>query len=170
MNEQCDEGDHLPPSHWYWNLRFTHNSWELKKLNYFWRSSSGYKIDGVIKWMINLLKKSPYKKTNDCLSITMLQDQMVWEWARGFQTDSPVALFLNFTVEGLLRSLLEKFILKVLIKLILKESCLNQMVSTFINLIKLILDLLLCIKLQNIKRKQHIKKLKHILRHSKESR
>ena len=65
MNEQCDEGDHLPPSHWYWNLRFTCNSWELKKLNCFWRSSSGYKIDGVIRWMINLLKKSPYKKTND---------------------------------------------------------------------------------------------------------
>ena len=81
--------------------------------------------------------------------------------------DNPMVPFLYVTLERLLRWLREKNILKETFakadsgRQLLK---INPKMSTFKNLlIKVILDLLLSFKLQNIKRKQRIRKAKFTL-------
>ena len=87
------------------------------------------------------------------------------KFLRELQADNPMVPFLYFTFEGLLRWLLEKFILKEILAkadsgVKLKRS--TQKMSTFRNLlVKLKLDLLLSCELQNIKRKQGIRKAKY---------
>ena len=87
------------------------------------------------------------------------------KFLRELQVDNPMVHFLYFTFEGLLRWLLEKFILKEILAkadsgVKLKRS--TQKMSTFRNLlVKLKLDLLLSYELQNIKRKQGIRKAKY---------
>ena len=171
INEQPDKGDHLPLIDiGTRSLHTVHGS--LKN----WIISSGWKIDGALRWMWKLLKECPakreiYEKITSGVVCPVPYFKARWHGneqvakrapSRGFQIDNPIVPFLYFTLKGLLQWLLEKYVLKETLAKSSSERKLLKISPKDFNIWKpanqVDIESMLNFKLQDIKRKQLIRK------------